>query len=136
MKGSCWIILNMINILENVFRDDQNTRFMLRAFFFFRKTWRLLNNEENYCRAGLVTHDNIICRTPYECWIDEVTNSNSEYVILNYISNATMVSWQCLKLRWYVHYLPCITVSCTYICNVLPVDKKLSGLALISALNF
>ena len=61
-------------------------------FFFFRKSCRLCDNVEKYCRAGQATGNNIIRRMRFACWITKATQTRSEYVIRAYcFSTATMV---------------------------------------------
>jgi len=50
---------------------------------FFPKIVPFLNHVEKYCRAGQATDGNIIWRTRIACWIPNVTNPHSEYVVLS-----------------------------------------------------
>ena len=49
---------------------------------FFRKSCRLWDNVGKYCTAGQTTDDNTIRRTRIACWVTEVTDTQSEYVVL------------------------------------------------------
>ena len=79
MVISLTILLIMRNLSYKMCRGNQNTRFAFK-FFFFRKSCRLLDNVEKYCRAGrsLMT----IWRTRIACWITKATDIHPEYVIL------------------------------------------------------
>jgi hypothetical protein len=57
------------------------TRILCSATF-IRKSCRLGDKVEKYCRAGLATDDDIIWRMHFACWVTEDTNTHSEYVIL------------------------------------------------------
>jgi hypothetical protein len=47
----------------------------------FRKSCRLWDNVEKYCKAGQATVDNITRRMRFACWITKATHTHSEYVI-------------------------------------------------------
>jgi hypothetical protein len=66
---------------RQICRENQNTCFIFNILF-FQKISRLLDNVENYCRAGQATDDNIIRRMRFAFWIDKATETHSEYVIL------------------------------------------------------
>jgi len=73
--------------------------------FFPRKSYRLWDNVEKYCRAGQATDDNMahsLCN-----WIPKATDAHSEYVTLCF-STATMVAWTLLDTTIYVQYLSCL----------------------------
>ena len=50
-------------------------------FFFFRKSFRLWDSEEEYGRAGRAT-DDVIRLMPFTRWVTKARNINSVYVIL------------------------------------------------------
>jgi len=52
------ILLRMRNISDKVCRQNQNTYFIFNNFF-FRKSFRLWDNVEKYCRAGQSAFDEI-----------------------------------------------------------------------------
>ena len=89
------ILLRMINVSHNIFRENQNTCF-ISQFFFFRKLWHVRDNVEKYDGAGQTTDDNIIRRMRFTCWINKATHTtHSERVILccTYrISTSTVVT--------------------------------------------
>jgi len=53
---------------------------MFNNFFLFRKSCRLVDNVEKYCRTRQATGDNI-WRVLIACWIPKATSIHSEYVI-------------------------------------------------------
>ena len=53
---------------------------ILYSITFFRKSYRLWDNVEKYCRAGQATDDNMAHAVSY--WITKTTNTHSECVIL------------------------------------------------------
>jgi hypothetical protein len=55
---------------------------LLYSITFLRKSCRLWDNVEKYCRARQATDDNIIGRVPIVSWKTEATDTQSEYVIL------------------------------------------------------
>ena len=48
---------------------------------FSRKSYRLCDDVDKYCRAVQATDDSIIWRMRIVYWITKATNSHSEYVI-------------------------------------------------------
>jgi hypothetical protein len=72
-----------------------------------RKSFRLWDNVQNYCRTGKSTDDNIIRRMSSAWWISKATDICSEYVILFDFSKATMVRRSRLGVTLYVHCLCC-----------------------------
>ena len=55
---------------------------ILFSIFFFRKSCRLRDNVEKYCRAGQATDGNTTRRMSFTCWINKATSTHSENVIL------------------------------------------------------
>ena len=55
---------------------------ILWSITFFRNSCLLWDNMEKYCPTRQVTDDNIIRRMRIACWIPNVTNTHSEYVVL------------------------------------------------------
>jgi hypothetical protein len=55
---SCSVLRRMKNVSDKSSRATRNTHFMLSLFF--RKSCRLWDNVENYCRAGQAIHDNMV----------------------------------------------------------------------------
>jgi hypothetical protein len=74
------IILIIRNVADKYCRENQNTHFVLNNIF--RKSCRLWDNVEKYCRPGQATDDSIIRRMRISCWIPKATNTHSEYVML------------------------------------------------------
>jgi hypothetical protein len=54
---------------------------ILCSITFFRKSCRLSDNVEKYCRARQATDDSIIRRMRFACWITKATDTHSEYLI-------------------------------------------------------
>jgi hypothetical protein len=61
-------------------RENRNTFCVQYFFFFFRKSCRLRNNVEKYCRAGH-RPQKTMWRMRIACWLPKVTDTHSEYVI-------------------------------------------------------
>ena len=77
------ILLRMIYVSEKSCTGNQNTHFVFSNFFyFFRKSCRLRDNVERYCRAGQDTEDSILLRRRFACSKITATDTVSEYVIL------------------------------------------------------
>ena len=53
---------------------------ILCSVTFFRKSRRLRDNVEKFCRAWQATDDNTIQHMRIACWIPKATNTHSEYV--------------------------------------------------------
>jgi len=52
------------------------------TIFFPRKSFRLWENVEIYCKARQVTGENIIRHMHFACWIPQAKNTHSEYMIV------------------------------------------------------
>jgi len=52
------------------------------TIFFPRKSFRLWENVEIYCKARQVTGENIIRHMHFACWIPQTKNTHSEYMIV------------------------------------------------------
>jgi hypothetical protein len=74
----------MRNVSSGSCGKHKNTR--LCSVTFFRQTWHLWNNVENYGTVGRATDDNITWYIRFACWITKATNTHSESVIL--------IAWQ------------------------------------------
>jgi hypothetical protein len=72
------------NVSDKSCRENQNTYFVFNNSFFFsfRKSSRLGENVERYCRAGRATDDDITLRMRITCRITKNTDTHSECVIL------------------------------------------------------
>jgi len=57
MTALCLIILRIKNVSDKSCRENQNTHF--HSITFFRKSRRLWDNVEKYCRARPATNDNM-----------------------------------------------------------------------------
>ena len=68
--------LIMRNVSHKICRENQNAH--LCSVTYFRKSFHLWDNVENYCRAGQATDDNM----HIVCWTPKATNMRSEYVTL------------------------------------------------------
>jgi hypothetical protein len=75
---SCSFLCIMINISKK-YRENQNTHFMFNVLF-FRKTCRLWDNVEKYCKDGQVKVT--IRRRRIACTIPKSINTHAEYLIL------------------------------------------------------
>jgi hypothetical protein len=85
------LLLRMRNVSGKSCRENKSTHFVLSNFFFSRKSCRLWDNVEKYCRAGharLQIHTLRLCNT--HC-----------------LTTATMVARTRLNVTLYVHCLPC-----------------------------
>ena len=86
-------------------RENQNTHFVFSNFIFFRKSCRLVENVEKYCRAVQATKE--ICRMRIACWIPKATDTRSENVIRI-----------ALTLQQYLHDRPSL-LRFTHIASIL-----------------
>jgi hypothetical protein len=80
METSPSVLLRMRNVSDESCRKNQNTYFVFDNFF--RKSWRLWDNVEKYCRVGQATDGHIIGLMSFVCWITKATDTHSEYVTL------------------------------------------------------
>jgi hypothetical protein len=53
--------LRMRNVSDKNWRENKNTHFVSRNFFFFRKSFHVWDNVEKYCRAVQATDDYGAC---------------------------------------------------------------------------
>ena len=73
-------LLRIKNISDIICRDNQNTHFTFKNFFFPRKSCLLLDNVEKCGRARQATDYNIIRLMRIAFWISKVTDTHSESV--------------------------------------------------------
>jgi len=71
----------------------------------FRKSCRLWDNVEKYCRAGQAIDNNITLRMRIACWITKATNTHSEYVVLMAFQRQQWLRERASVLCLYVHRL-------------------------------
>jgi len=69
---------------EKCFRQSRREikAHILLSVTFFRKSCRLWDDVESYCRSGQATDDNITRRMRIACCITEVTNAHSKHITL------------------------------------------------------
>ena len=60
MKISRLILLVMTNVEKQIYREYQNTQFVFKTFFLFRKSFPLWNSVVKYGRTGQDTDDTIL----------------------------------------------------------------------------
>ena len=87
--------------------EDQNTNFIFNIyiFFFFRKSCRLWDNVEKYCRVGQATDDNI---AHAHCILDTQGSKHTRRLCNIYcFSTATMVALTRLNGTFYVYCFYC-----------------------------
>jgi len=89
---------NEIYFRKNVV-EKSKTHVLCSIIVFPRKPWRLWNNLEKYGRTGQATDDNRIRHTHFACWINKVTETHSEYVIVNCFSTSTMLARMRLNIE-------------------------------------
>ena len=78
--------------------------------FFPRKSWRFLDNENNYGTVIQTTDDNTIRRMRFVCWITKATDTHPEYVTLTvFHGNSGYV--KAPQYYVYVHCLTCLLSS-------------------------
>jgi hypothetical protein len=78
---TCWVLLQMRNILENIYRESRNIYFIFNRFF--PKSHRLCDNVGKYKKAGQ-TKDDSTKRLMRIAWcISEATDTLSKYKIIN-----------------------------------------------------
>ena len=75
------VLLKMINVSDKRCRGNQNTHFVFTDFF-FRKSCRLWDNVEKYCRAELATNDSMVYS---HCMVD---TKDYEYTHTHRLCNA------------------------------------------------
>jgi hypothetical protein len=75
--------LRMRNTSDESSRENRNTYFMLNNVLFYpRKSCHLWDHVEKYGTAGQATDDDITRRIRFGFWVNNVTNTHSEYEIL------------------------------------------------------
>jgi len=83
----------MINVSDKMFRENQNTHFILSNIF-FPKTCHLLDNVEKYGRAGQATDGSLIGRMRTECSLRLQTHA--QYMKHYCFSTAEIITLQYL----------------------------------------
>jgi hypothetical protein len=71
------MILRMRKVPDKSCRENQNTHFVFKSFF-FRTSGRLRDNVEKHCRAGQATDGNTIWRLCFACWINKANRHTLE----------------------------------------------------------
>jgi len=74
---------------------------------FFRKSCPLWDNVEKYGRARQTTNNNIKRCINLTCWVNNATDTHSEYVIHTAFARQQWVREHSSMLRLYVRCLPC-----------------------------
>jgi hypothetical protein len=62
---------------------------------------------KKYGSAGQATHDNIIWRMRFACWITKATDTQSEYAILIVLPRLQCLRERASMLRLHVHCVSC-----------------------------
>ena len=73
MKMFRWVLLGMRNVWDKNCRENETIHFMFNISF--RKSYRLWDNMEKYCRTRQATDETIIRRMSIACWITKVTDT-------------------------------------------------------------
>jgi len=107
---SRWFLLRMKNVSDQSFRENQNTHFPLNRFF--RKSYRLWDKIEKYCRAGQATDGNIIRRMRISCCAPKAIDTHSEYVIFTAFSSQQWLHERASILRY--TYIAHLVILCFY----------------------
>ena len=81
-----WMYLAELFLEREIFqkkicRANQNTHFIFKRFFFFRKSCPLWDNVEKYSTERKDINYSIILCMRFVCWISKATDTHSEYVI-------------------------------------------------------
>jgi len=71
-------LLRMRNVSDKSCTENQNTHFVFSNIF-FRKSYRLCDNVEKYCKAR-DRAQMAIRRMRIECWIPKATETHTEHV--------------------------------------------------------
>jgi hypothetical protein len=76
------VLLRRRNVTDKSCRENRNTFYT--QYILFRKSCRIWDNVEKYCRAGEAKRPQMtIWRMRIACWITKATNKRSEYVTFN-----------------------------------------------------
>ena len=98
----------MRNVSDSSCRENRNTHFS--SITVFRKSCRLWDNKEKYCRAGQATNDSITWRMRIACWTTKATQTL--WIFKTYFfSTVIMVARMRLIVTLYVHCLYCYIIS-------------------------
>jgi len=105
------IVLRMRSVTDKCCRENQNTHFMFKNFFFLQKFCHLWDNVEKYGRARNATDDNIIWHMCFPFWINKARIQEHKIYNTCCFSLATMVMRMCLSVLLYIPGLSCCSVS-------------------------
>jgi hypothetical protein len=89
MITSRWILSEWEMFQTSV---EKMKTYLVFSKFYFRRSCHLWDNEENCCRTGQATDDNIIWRMCFACWITMAADAHSRYVNTYYFYKATMIT--------------------------------------------
>ena len=102
MTISRWILLRNKHISDS--GVEKIKRHILYWVIFFRKSNRLGDNAEKYCRAGQVTDDSKTRCMAFRCWITKATNTHCVFNLLLFQYNNSYVNGpQCYVMRALLH---------------------------------
>ena len=113
MTTSRSILLTIRDVSDKDYRENQNTYFRLKNFFFLI---------ENRVVCKIMWKNMIELGRPqmtiwcirFTCWISKATNIHSESVIIVHFSTVTMVARTRLDVTLYVH---CTSRMCHFTCK-------------------
>ena len=104
---SCSVTLRMKNVSEVV--EKTETHILCSASFFEKRLWD--NVEQS--RPEMT-----ICHVCVARWVPKATSKHSDYVILNWLSTATMVVQMHFNVMLFVHCLSWYIIFITYQENI------------------
>jgi hypothetical protein len=125
------IRLRMRNVLDQICRENENTHFLFRNFF--RKSYRLWDNVENYGWARGTTNDVTIWHILVACWISKATythahaharmrtHTNMEYLLFFHSKNNSRIPLNVTRTHT---ICPVLHNFCSCICPSYPVVRK------------
>ena len=100
--------LRIRNVSDKICREIKTHILCSVTFFFFRKGCCLRKKVQKYCTVGQTSDDNTIRHMRITWWINEVTDTHSQYVIPIAFRRQQWFRERASILRLYVHCPSCI----------------------------
>jgi hypothetical protein len=97
----------MADISEKVCRENQNTNFVFKNYFFLKNRTFYEIIWGKYGTDSQITDNNILRRMRVARWLTKATDTHFEYVIIITLYRATMVMRTRPTLMFYVRRLCC-----------------------------
>jgi hypothetical protein len=101
-----WILPTMRNVSGKRCRENENTIYVQRIFF--RKSYGMCDNVEEYGRARHARGDKVIRRMCFACWVTKATDTHSGHEICIAFPRQQRLRERASLLPLYIYWLTVI----------------------------